>query len=48
MMPTRKRTRSQDRAYRIALERQHNEDRLRRRHLLLSARLARDYKPPPF
>ena len=32
MMPTRKRTRAQDRAYRIALERQHNAARIARKH----------------
>ena len=43
MMPTRRRT--QDR---IAVERQHNVARIRRRRLLLPAHLARDYDPPPF
>jgi len=37
MMPTRQRTRSEDRAYRIALERQHNAERI-----------ALDDEPPPF
>jgi hypothetical protein len=38
MMPTSNRTRSQDRAYRIALERQHNAERIARDtqpHLLM-------------
>ena len=48
MMPTRRRTRTQDRAHRIAVERQHNVARIRRRRLLLPAHLARDYEPPPF
>lgn len=37
MMPTRRRTRTQDRAYRIA-----------RKQLLLAELLARDDEPPPF
>jgi hypothetical protein len=48
MMPKRKRTRAQDRAYRIALERQHNAARIARKQLLLSERIARDDEPPPF
>jgi hypothetical protein len=48
MMPTRRRTRSQDRAYRIALERQHNAARIARKQLLLSERIARDDEPAPF
>ena len=48
MMPTRKRTRAEERAYRIALERQHNAARIARKQLLLAERLARDYDPPPF
>ncbi len=48
MMPTRTRTRAQDRAYRIALERQHNAARIARKHLLLAERIARDDEPPPF
>ena len=48
MMPTRRRTRSQDRAYRIALERQHNAARIARRHFLFAGRRARDNEPPPF
>ena len=47
MMPLRRRTRAQDKAYRIALERQHNAARIARRQLLLSERIARD-DPPPF
>ena len=48
MMPLRRRTRAQERAYRIALERQHNAARLARKQLLLSERIARDNDPPPF
>ena len=48
MMPTRRRTRSQDRAYRIALERQHHAARIARKQLLLAERIARDEEPPPF
>jgi Domain of unknown function (DUF222) len=48
MMPTRKRTRAADRAYRIALERQHNAARIARKQLLLAERIARDDEPPPF
>jgi hypothetical protein len=48
MMPRRKRTRTADRAYRIALERQHNAARNARKRLLLSERIARDDEPPPF
>ena len=48
MMPTRKRTRAQDRAYRIALERQHDAARIARRHLLFAGRITRDDEPPPF
>ena len=48
MMPTRKRTRAQDRAYRIALERQHNAARIARKHFLFAGRRARDNEPPPF
>jgi hypothetical protein len=47
-MPVRERTRSQDRAYRIALERQHNAARTSRKQLLLAERIARDDEPPPF
>ena len=48
MMPTRNRTRAEDRAYRVALERQHNAARIARKNLLLSERIARDDEPPPF
>jgi hypothetical protein len=48
MMPLRRRTRADDRAYRIALERQHNAARIARKQLLLAERIARDDKPPPF
>ncbi|WP_443678409.1 hypothetical protein [Mycolicibacterium flavescens] len=47
-MPKRRRTRAQDKAYRIALERQHNAERLHRKQLLLAEQLARDDEPPPF
>ncbi|EHI13419.1 hypothetical protein [Mycolicibacterium thermoresistibile] len=47
-MPLRNRTRAEDEAYRIALERQHNAARIARRDLLLAERLARNDKPPPF
>ncbi|KUH87520.1 MULTISPECIES: HNH endonuclease signature motif containing protein [unclassified Mycobacterium] len=48
MMPMRRRTRAEDKAYRIALERQHNAARIRRIQLLLAERLSRDDEPPPF
>lgn len=48
MMPRRKRTRAEDRAHRIAVERQHNAARIARKQLLLSERIARDDEPPPF
>jgi hypothetical protein len=48
MMPKRERTRAEDRAYRIALERQHNAARIARKQLLLAERIARDDEPPPF
>ena len=48
MMPRRTRTRAQDRAYRIALERQHNTARIARKHFLFAGRRARDDEPPPF
>jgi hypothetical protein len=48
MMPTRQRTQAQERAYRIALERQHNAARITRKRLLLAERIARDDQPPPF
>ena len=48
MMPRRKTTRAQARAYRIALERGHNAGRIARKQLLLAERIARDDEPPPF
>jgi len=53
MMPTRKRSRAEDHAYRIALERGHNAARIARKQLLLHEaiareRLTRDDEPPPF
>jgi hypothetical protein len=48
MMPRRQRTRSQDRAYRIALERQHNATRSALKKFLLAERTALDDEPPPF
>ena len=48
MMPTRRRTRAEDRAYRIAQERQHNAARIARKQLLLAERIARNDEPPPF
>jgi hypothetical protein len=48
MMPTRQRTRAQDRAYRIALERQHNAARITRKQLLLAERIARGDQPTLF
>jgi Domain of unknown function (DUF222) len=56
MMPRRKRTRAQDRAYRIARERRVNEARIaddqRRKHrawrATLDKRLTRNGEPPPF
>ncbi len=48
MMPRRRRTRTQDRAYRTALHRQHNAARIAHHQLLRTEQLARDYEPPPF
>ncbi|OBB39513.1 hypothetical protein A5752_10825 [Mycobacterium sp. 852002-51961_SCH5331710] len=48
MMPLRRHSRAEERAYRIALERQHNAARIARKQLLLSERIARDDEPPPF
>ena len=48
MMPQRKRTRAEDRAYRITAERRINNERLaeeRRKH---AAWIAANYEPPPF
>jgi len=47
-MPQRKRTRTQDRAYRIALERQHTAARIADKELLRAQHLARNDEPPPF
>ena len=47
MMPTRRRTRSQDHAYRIALERQRNAARIPRKQFLLAERIALNDEPPP-
>jgi hypothetical protein len=46
MMPTRQHTRAPDRAYRIALQRQHNTARITRKQLLLAERIARNNDPP--
>lgn len=48
MMPRRKRTRAQDKAYRVARERRRNTERLTAEELFLAERLARDDEPPPF
>ncbi len=48
MMPTRTRTRAQDRAARIAGERKRNAARIARKNFLLAERLAREDEPPPF
>jgi hypothetical protein len=48
MMPVRKRTRTQDRAYRIGRERQHNADRIAEEERQRQAWLAANYEPPPF
>jgi hypothetical protein len=48
MMPTRKRTRAQDRRYRIARERRINEARLAEERRQYEAWLAATYEPPPF
>ncbi|WP_235632054.1 HNH endonuclease signature motif containing protein [Mycolicibacterium rutilum] len=48
MMPRRRRTRTEDKTYRIALERQHNTARITRTDLLIAERLARNDEPPPF
>jgi Domain of unknown function (DUF222) len=48
MMPTRKRTRAQDRAYRIRAERRINEARLAEEHRQRQQWLAATYEPPPF
>jgi hypothetical protein len=48
MMPTRSRTRAQDRRYRITHERRINEARLAEEHRQHEAWLAATYEPPPF
>jgi hypothetical protein len=48
MMPTRKRTRAQDRRYRITHERQINETHLAEERRKYQAWLAATYEPPPF
>jgi Domain of unknown function (DUF222) len=48
MMPRRKRTRAEDRRYRIAAERQINEERLAEGRRKRAAWLAARYEPPPF
>jgi hypothetical protein len=49
MMPRRKRTRAEDRRYRITSERQINEQRLAEEQLAQQRRKhAADYGPPPF
>ena len=45
MMPKRRRTRTQDRAQRVATERRHNRD-ARTTHI--AAQRAADEEPPPF
>jgi hypothetical protein len=47
-MPTRQHTRAQDRAYRIALEWQHNAARIARKQFLFAERIDRDVGPPRF
>ncbi|MEB3030668.1 hypothetical protein [[Mycobacterium] nativiensis] len=46
MMPTRRRTRDQDRAYRIWLERNHNQERIAAAEQ--ARRIAAANDPPPF
>jgi hypothetical protein len=49
MMPRRKRTRAEDRRYRIASERRINEQRLAEERLAQQRRKrAASYDPPPF
>ncbi len=48
MMPTRKRTRAQDRASRVSAERRVNERRLAAEQRVYEERIATDYEPPPF
>jgi hypothetical protein len=48
MMPDRKRTRAQDRRYRIGYERRINETRIAEQRRQRQAWLAATYEPPPF
>jgi hypothetical protein len=48
MMPKRKRTRAEERAYRLALERRHNTERIGRTEFLPAQRVPRRDDPPPF
>jgi hypothetical protein len=48
MMPGRKRTRAQDRRYRISYERRINETRIAEQRRQRQAWLAATYEPPPF
>jgi hypothetical protein len=48
MMPARKRTRAQERRYRITHERRTNDARLAEEHRKHQAWLAATYEPPPF
>lgn len=48
MMPTRKRTRAEERAARITAERRINEERLAEERRKRAAWLAANYEPPPF
>ena len=48
MMPSRKRTRAQERRYRITHERRINEARIAEEHRKHQAWLAATYEPPPF
>ncbi|MCT7657524.1 hypothetical protein [Mycobacterium deserti] len=47
-MPIRRRTRAQDRAYRITRERRINADRIAEEERQRKAWLAANYEPPPF
>jgi hypothetical protein len=48
MMPKRKRTRAEERAYRLALERRHNTERIGHTEFLPAQRVPRRDDPPPF
>jgi hypothetical protein len=48
MMPTRRRTRAQDRAARISWERGINEARMAADAARRAERIAASYEPPPF